>query len=521
MLSSLTEKYNHKIKTAEELMRIIGPRPRARKIIMCHGVFDVVHPGHLRHLLYAKSKADILVASITADIHIGKGHNRPHVPQELRALNLAAFEMVDYVVIDRNPTPIKNIALLQPDFFAKGYEYTSNGLPPKTQEEVVALQAYGGEVIFTPGDIVYSSTKLIDLAPPSIKNEKLLTFMDSEGLTFGSLRSALEKLGRFRVHVVGDTIVDSYTQTAMVGGQSKTPTISVLYERRDDYIGGAAVVAEHLRAAGAQVVLSTVLGNDGLKDFVLGGLKEHGIDCRAIIDQTRPTTHKNAIVAGGYRLLKLDTLDNRSISEEILERLATAVREVKCDAIVFSDFRHGIFNRRTIPRLIAAIPAGAFRVADSQVASRWGNITDFKNFDLITPNEREARFALGDQDSGIRPLASSLYDAAHCKTLILKLGERGVLTCRSADHESLDSFVVVDSFADCVVDAVGAGDALLAYATLAKIATGSDSVATILGSFAAACACEVDGNVAVGAADVIRKIDAIERAASYNERVPS
>jgi rfaE bifunctional protein kinase chain/domain len=521
VLSSLTEKYNHKIKTAEELLRVIGRRPRARKVIMCHGVFDVVHPGHLRHLLYAKGKADLLIASITADIHISKGHNRPHVPQDLRALNLAAFEIVDYVVIDRNPTPIKNIALLQPDFFAKGYEYTSAGLPPKTHEEVVALQAYGGEVIFTPGDIVYSSTKLIDLAPPSIKNEKLLTFMDSEGLTFGSLRSALENLGRFRVHVLGDTIVDSYTQTAMIGGQSKTPTISVLYERRDDYIGGAAVVAKHLRAAGAQVVFSTVLGDDGLKDFVLGGLKEQGIDCRAIIDPTRPTTHKNAIVAGGYRLLKLDTLDNRSISEEILERLATAVRDVKCDAIVFSDFRHGVFNRRTIPPLIGAIPVGTFRVADSQVASRWGNITDFKNFDLITPNEREARFALGDQDSGIRPLASSLYDAARCKTLILKLGERGVLTCRSADHESLDSFVVVDSFAERVIDAVGSGDALLAYATLAKLATGSDSVATILGSLAAACACEVDGNVAVGPADVIRKIDAIERAASYNERAPS
>ena len=521
MLSFLTEKYNHKIKTAEELMLLIGPRPRTRKVIMCHGVFDVVHPGHLRHLLYAKGKADLLIASITADIHISKGLNRPHVPQDLRALNLAAFEIVDYVVIDRNPTPIKNIALLQPDFFAKGYEYTSTGLPPKTQEEVAALHAYGGEVIFTPGDIVYSSTKLIDLAPPSIKNEKLLTFMDSEGLTFGSLRSALEKLGRFRVHVVGDTIVDSYTQTAMIGGQSKTPTISVLYERRDDYIGGAAVVAKHLRAAGAQVVFSTVLGDDGLKDFVLGGLKEHGIDCRAIIDPTRPTTNKNAIVAGGYRLLKLDTLDNRSISDGILERLASAVRDVECDAIVFSDFRHGIFNRRTIPRLIAAIPAGAFRVADSQVASRWGNITDFKNFDLITPNEREARFALGDQDSGIRPLASSLYDAAHCKTLILKLGERGVLTCHSPNHESLDSFAVVDSFAEHVVDAVGAGDALLSYATLAKIATGSDSVATILGSLAAACACEVDGNVAVSPADVVRKIDAIERAASYNERAPS
>jgi rfaE bifunctional protein kinase chain/domain len=518
VLSSLTEKYGHKIKTAEELKRIIGPRPRAKKVIMCHGVFDVVHPGHLRHLLYAKSKADVLVTSITADVHISKGQYRPHVPQELRALNLAAFEIVDYVVIDTNATPIQNIALLQPDFFAKGYEYTATGLPPKTQEEVVALQKYGGEVIFTPGDIVYSSSKLIDLAPPSIKHEKLLTLMEAQRLTFDSLRSALEKLDRFRVHVVGDTIVDSHTQTAMIGGQTKTPTMSVLYERRDDYIGGAAIVAEHLRAAGAQVVFSTVLGNDALKDFVLDGLRSRGVVCREIVDQTRPTTNKNAIVAGGYRLLKVDTLDNRSISDDILERLATAIRAEKSDALVFSDFRHGIFNRRTIPHLVSAIPQGVFRVADSQVASRWGNITEFKGFDLITPNEREARFALGDQDSGVRPLASTLYDAAQCKTLILKLGERGVLTCRSADHESLDSYIVMDSFAERVVDAVGAGDALLAYATLGKLATGSDAIATILGSIAAACECELDGNIPVTPTNVLGKIDDIEREASYNDR---
>lgn len=90
MLSSLTEKYRHKIKTVEELRQIIGARPRIKKVIMCHGVFDVVHPGHLRHLIYAKSKADILVASLTADVHISKGQYRPHVPQDLRALNLAA-----------------------------------------------------------------------------------------------------------------------------------------------------------------------------------------------------------------------------------------------------------------------------------------------------------------------------------------------------------------------------------------------------------------------------------------------
>src|SRR5690606_13250148 len=115
------------LKTLAELRALIGPFPRKRKVIMCHGVFDVVHPGHVRHLAYAKTKADILVASITADKHIRKGTYRPHVPERLRALNLAAFEMVDYVIIDGNAKPLDNLKALQPDFFAKGFEYTSGG----------------------------------------------------------------------------------------------------------------------------------------------------------------------------------------------------------------------------------------------------------------------------------------------------------------------------------------------------------------------------------------------------------
>src|SRR2546427_3510489 len=120
MIPSLNERYRHKIKIVEELCRIIGTRPRKKKVIMCHGVFDVVHPGHVRHLLYAKSKADILIASLTADRHITKGVYRPHVTQDLRAINLAAFEMVDYVLIDERENPLDNIRMIEPDYFAKG-----------------------------------------------------------------------------------------------------------------------------------------------------------------------------------------------------------------------------------------------------------------------------------------------------------------------------------------------------------------------------------------------------------------
>jgi rfaE bifunctional protein kinase chain/domain len=504
---------SHKIKTAEEIAALIGPRPRKKRVIMCHGTFDVVHPGHVRHLLYAKSKADILVASVTADAHILKAAYRPFVPQDLRAINLAALEAVDYVLVDPNPTPVQNLKLIQPDYYAKGYEY-AGGHNPKTQEEMRALESFGGEVLFTPGDIVYSSSRLIESGPPDIGIEKLMLMMEGEGFGFAELYRALNNLKGIRVHVVGDTIVDSLTHCSMIGGMTKTPTMSVLYENKVDYVGGAGIVAKHLRAAGADVTFSTVLGDDALKDFVLQDLEKAGVKTRAIVDPTRPTTNKNAIVAHDYRLLKIDTVDNRSISDKVLTEFRRDIAETEADVTCFSDFRHGIFNRMTVPRLTEVIPAGRMRVADSQVASRWGNILEFKGFDLITPNEREARFALGDQDSAIRPLATALFEQAHCRTLILKLGDRGVLTYRTRPPDDLRTVAALDSFANKIVDPVGAGDALLAYATLALFATGGDVLAAILGNIAAAVECSREGNEPVTPDAVQQRIKELERVAN-------
>jgi len=507
--------YQRKVKTVDELCALLGPRPRQKKVIMCHGVFDIVHPGHVRHLIYAKSKGDILVVSVTADEHIAKANVRPYVPEDLRAINLAAFEMVDYVIIDRDAMPLANLRRIQPDYYAKGYEYVAGNVHPKTREEIELLDSYGGEIIFTPGDIVYSSSHLIETAPPNIAGDKLMMLMSGEGVTFADLRDAVLKLSGIRVHVVGDTIIDSYTHCSMIGGMTKTPTLSVRFESRQSFTGGAAIVAKHLRAAGGEVVFSTVLGEDALKDQVLRELAETGVRCLPIVDPTRPTTNKDAIVVDGYRLLKIDTLDNRSISEKALRQFATQIASTPTDAVVCSDFRHGIFNRHTIPGLVAAIPANAYRVADSQVASRWGNILEFKGFELITPNEREARFALGDQDSVVRPLGVELFGRAQCMTLLLTLGDRGMITFRDRPATDARSFFTIDSFSERTVDPVGAGDALLAYATLAMVATRSEVIASVLGSFAAGIECDCDGNVPVTQADLLARIDRVERQVRY------
>ena len=502
--------FERKIKTPQQLREILGPPPRAQKVIMCHGTFDLVHPGHIRHLIYAKSKAHILVASLTSDAFIEKANHRPFVPQELRAMNLAALEVVDYVVIDNNAKPLENLRIIQPDYFAKGYEYSQGGIHPKTLEEKEVVESYGGELLFTPGDIVYSSSSIIETAPPNLAYHKLSSLMDAVGLTFPRLREVVKSLTGIKVHVVGDTIVDSYTYCMLIGGNTKTPTFSVKYDRQVDFVGGAGVVSKHMKAAKADVTFTTILGSDAMKDFVLKDLKACGIRCNAIVDPTRPTTQKNLFLAGGYRLLKVDSVDNRSISEKIANKFADHISKTQADAVVFSDFRHGIFNGSTIPQLTRAIPAGPLKVADSQVATRWGNILDFQGFDLITPNEREARFALGDQDSIVRPLALDLYRKAGCKYLILKLGERGVITYRAPDP-NVRSFFTIDSFTEHLIDAVGAGDALLAYSTLALTATKDPLIASILGSVAAALACERDGNNPIGPDEVTNRLNRLEK----------
>ena len=507
-------RYEHKVKKLEDLKIILNRKFKNKKIILCHGHFDVVHPGHIRHLSYAKSKADILIVSLTADKYVSKGIYRPHVPEYLRALNIAAFEMVDYVYIDNNLKPLKLLKSIKPDFFAKGFEYTSKGLPQASEEELKLVESYGGKMIFTPGDVVYSSSKFIESSFPKLELEKLILLMKKNRITFDLLKKTLNKFSKFSIHVIGDLIIDIHTKTALIGGQTKTPTVSVLFEKEEKYIGGAGIVAQHLKAAGANVIFTTVLGNDHLKDFVLDQFKKSKIKINVVIDNTRPTTSKNSIINNDYRLLKIDTLDNQPISESIKNKIKKFILSCKKnDAVIFSDFRHGIFNKGSIEFFVKTISKKVIKIADSQVASRWGNITEFKNFDLITPNEREARFSLADQDSSISHLSQKLLEKTKCKNLILKLGNKGLFSV-SKNKKDEQSFHI-SSFANRVVDPVGSGDALLAYSTLGFLASHSLVEASIIGAIAAACECEVDGNIPISFDNIIKKINDIEKNAQY------
>lgn len=506
------EDFRHKIKTVDEILRIIKKRPRKRKVVMCHGSFDGAHVGHLRQLSFAKKLAPILIVNLISDKYLTKGELRPWYPEQLRAYQLSSIEYVDFVVIDNNLTPVENILKLQPDFFIKGFEYQKGGISRKTQEETEALKTYGGKLVFSPGDFTDSSTQILSVKRPSIPMERLATLMKEENITFRDLVSTINNFDKVKVLVVGDLIVDRYVFTQQQVGQSSDEDVpSVLFTRAEKSVGGAGVVAKHLKELGADVSLITVLGKDENADLALKDLKKSGIKVKAFIDETRPTTIKTRYIGKyGRPIFKINTQDTRTISDEILTGICREIKESEVDAVICSDTRHGIFNKRTIPDIVASIPFGTIRVADSQVRTRWGNILQFKDFDLITPSEKEARWALANDDTPLRPMAQELYNAVRCKFLILTLGENGILTYRSPGPEYRELFYL-ESFARSVSNDIGAGDALLASATASLVSSKNIVQAAIIGSVCAGLECAKTGNTPVSSKELIDELSNLEK----------
>ncbi len=497
--------YKEKIIDFDEAGRFFKKIKLNKKVIHCHGVFDLVHPGHIRHLSFCKSKADILVVSITPDKFIKKGIYRPLVPEKIRANNLSVLELVDYVIIDKFKYPYNIINKIKPNYFAKGNEYFNNP-NTHTEKEKQTLKKIGGKMLFTPGDVVFSSTKIINENEISLKYDKLKNLMDVNKYTFEKIIDVIRKFKNIRIHVVGDLIIDTQNECEAVAGLHKTPTLSLIKKSSRSYLGGAGIVAAHFASFSNKVTLTTVLNNDRLGNLAKKFLKKYNVNLNPIYETDRPTTEKNIFISKNHNLLKVNNVSNHPINNTSLEKIKKNLKKNNYDIVVVSDYRHGIFNNQSCKEIIKSINNKSFKVADSQVASRWGNILDFKKFDLITPTEQEARYSLFEQDLTIRALADKLIKVSKSKNLILKIGERGLI----ALGKNRPDYITLDPFVDNLKDANGAGDALLAYSSAALFKEKSLIMASIIGILVASCKCEKKGNLPLKISEIVSKINKIK-----------
>ena len=265
----------------------------------------------------------------------------------MRAFNLASLEIVDFVIIDYNQKPLKLLSKIKPNYFVKGFEYKKNNIHPKTREEIKVLSKYGGEILFSPGDIIYSSTAIQKINKPNLNYEKLLSLMEFEKISFNDLESTIKKFKKIKIHIVGDTIIDKYNYCNVLGQTTKTPTFSVRKNNEEIFLGGAGIVAKHLKKLGANVVFTTVIGKDKMGNYSKNEIKNK-IKHNYIEDTSRSTTCKERFWADNHKLLQVDVVDNHIISEKIKHNIEKIISQTSAHGVIFSDFRHGIFNSETI-----------------------------------------------------------------------------------------------------------------------------------------------------------------------------
>ena len=181
-----------------------------KKIILCHGVFDLVHPGHIIHFEEAKKMGDVLVVSITATAYVRKGPGRPYFDDQMRLKFLSAIACIDYVMLSESYTVDDIIETVEPDLYVKGEEYAKpeDDITGKIQEEIDLVRKHGGDIAYTTGQ-VFISTRLINHALPALTDEvREFAAGFSQHYSMVDIRSLAERMNDLKVLVIGDTILE-------------------------------------------------------------------------------------------------------------------------------------------------------------------------------------------------------------------------------------------------------------------------------------------------------------------------
>lgn len=519
--------YRKKIVTTDQLREIVSDlQARGKRVVQCHGCFDILHPGHLRHLSWAKEQGDQLVVSVSADSAVHKGNFRPYVPQDLRAENLAALEVVDYVTVDDHEWAGPILEAIKPNIYVKGKEFQDVTTGRFGRERQI-VESYGGEVRLSSGEVVYSSTRIIedlqDRIEPGI--EQVQGFCKRHGITTDRMREMLARIHGKNILVVGDTIVDRYVYCDGLGMSGEAPVIVVRPLDSDTFLGGASIVAQHVQALGATVKFCSVIGQDAEGEYVRDELARRKVPAGLVVDRARPTTLKTRYLSEGKKLLnvyqfrdhKLDT----PIAAQLREKIEAAASAA--DAVVICDFGYGVI---TNPLLELLCSIGTKRnlpvIGDVQSSSQMGNVTRLKGITMAMPSEREARVALCDRESGIADLGSLILAQTGNKSLVITLAERGLMIfdtnnnpmgeeCRLLPLHEIKKRLQPDylpSFANLVADPMGAGDAMLATVSCCLAAGANVCESVFVGNCAAAVACRKMGNVPVRREEIIEILNA-------------
>ncbi|MDX2115319.1 MAG: PfkB family carbohydrate kinase [Planctomycetota bacterium] len=504
-----------KMLSRQELLSLRdAARADGRTVVQCHGCFDIVHPGHVRHLQHAARQADILLVTITADSVMSKGVGRPLIPQELRAENLAALDCVDWVYVNPAATALELLEEVKPDVYVKGREYETNE-DPRFRAEREAVERSGGRVVFSSGDVVFSSTALVAAMETSADpaHARIRQLIAQHDLTLEKLEPIVEGFIGLPVVVVGETIVDTYVHCDRPDIAGESPVMSLRPLEHRSYDGGAAVIARHLAALGARPTLVTALPRTPAAEGLRQRLAVEGIEVRAV-ECDGPMLEKQRFLVGTQKVMKLDmvrpvTLD-AGRQHDLLGLAGEAARGAR--AAIIADFGNGLLTSGMLSKLCPILRQRVDFLA-GDVSGRRASLAHMRDMDLLTPTENELRDAVRDYDDSLNAAVWRLLAATGSQCAFVTMGAEGLIAFERLPEPAGDAAWStrvrgehVPALTPHALDPLGCGDALLATATLtlasAPALTDSLAIAGFLASIAAGAHAARLGNDPVSARDL-------------------
>jgi rfaE bifunctional protein nucleotidyltransferase chain/domain len=484
--------------------RVAELRAAGKTVVLCHGVFDLLHYGHILHLEEARRQGDALVVTITPDEYVNKGPNRPVFTETYRAHMLASLEVVDYVAVNKWPTAVEMLKLVQPDVYAKGPDYKDHDadLSGKIGEEEAAVNALGGRIYYTE-DITFSSSNLINqhfsAHSPEV-NEYLAELRGT--YTPAQVHDALNTLRKLRVLVVGEAIVDEYVYVDQMGKSSKEPVLAMRYASDEQFAGGALAIANHLAAICDDVGLVTFLGTrDSREGFVRSRLAP-SVDAKFFYKRDSPTIVKRRYV-DSYLLQKLFEVyifNDEFLDRDDSDRFCAHLEGIDSyDLVIVADFGHGILTQGAIETVQRRAKFLAVNTQQNAANLGYHTLSRYSKADFVCTNEGELRSDMRARVGDVEPLVLSVVDRLHLGTALITRGKRGALFYRGGEGWSSGP-----AFARTVTDRVGTGDAVLSW-------TAPMAAAGLPGKMIAFVA----NVVGAQAAQIVGNRSAVDRVATY------
>lgn len=476
----------NKILPIDELAHKLKALRETKKIVLCHGVFDLLHIGHMRYLKQSKKFGDILVVTVTPDKYVNKGPHRPAFNENLRAEALASLEYVDYVAINKWPTAVETIKLLKPHIYSKGSEYKE--LDKDTTgaiiKEKTAIEDIGGEIVFIE-DITFSSSSLLNRYF-SVFTPNIREYLDNLCIKYSTedIINYIYSLNKLKALVIGETIIDEYHYCETLGKSGKEPILAARYVEEEKFAGGTLAIANHISSFVDKVSLVSFLGEDNSHiEFIKKSLS-HKI-CTRFLYHHGPTIVKRRYVEK-YPFQKLFEIYFMNNCEETSEkRLAfSKVLEEeldKHDVVIVADYGHGMMDRENRIKVCEKAKFLAVNVQVNAGNIGFNTISRYPRADLVCISEKELRFEMRSRTRNIKELVQELTNQFDYKYIVITRGELGCLA-----YSPEDGFVEVPAFINKFKDRVGAGDAVLSIVSLALAAQIPLDISVFLGNCAGA-----------------------------------